>query len=396
MEDGAGENGATSARRTADARAPKVVVLSMHPAPYRDPVLAAVAARRNVDLKVCLFSETEHDHREWEWRRPLDPSIVLDAGPARRGRAGMALRLLQFLARTHSDVVVVPGYRNPLSALAVAWSQLKGTPLILLADTLEPTVLGSSRSALRESVVRFILRRASAYWVPGRGTRAYLRTRGVADDAVFEGAYCFDAARMASGLAEARARRSELRARRGIPDDVHIFMTVGRAIASRRFDLLLDAFAALPDRRARLFIVGDGPEVPALEARRAASGDDRVLFVAGVPFSALPDLYAVADTYVHPGAEPFSTATEIAALAGMPIVASEGVGYVHDLEGRGASPLLFESGDVDGLSEALNHALGDDVRLGDLGRRLQAAALSRDLEWAAQEFEKAVARAQER
>lgn len=152
-------------------------------------------------------------------------------------------------------------------------------------------------------------------------------------------------------------------------------LTVGRCDPRKGLDPLLSALVLLKGsgRRARLIVVGDGPQLPAL-ARRAAREGLPVSFAGAVARDALPSHYAGADIFAAPATDGESCGVSLleAAAAGLPIVASDIPGYRETLGGSG-SALLVEPGDSGALARALAR-LADDPglreRLGRAGERL--------------------------
>lgn len=123
--------------------------------------------------------------------------------------------------------------------------------------------------------------------------------------------------------------RAAARARLGIPDRAFVVGGVGRLVADKRFDAAVRAVAEVPD--ARLLLVGEGPERPALEdlATRLGVADrvrllgerDGAVAPADDRPAGLPGLLAAMDVLVSPSAE---EACGLAALegiaAGLPVL----------------------------------------------------------------------------
>lgn len=140
--------------------------------------------------------------------------------------------------------------------------------------------------------------------------------------------------------------RRRLRGEIGVGDDEFLFGAVGRVVASKGMDVLVDAFRQAKPPKARLAIVGDGRDLDALRAR---AGND----VALPGFSATPeDWMAAFDCFVSPSREePFGLVLLEAMQAGLPIVATATPGAMH-LASRIGGPLI-PTGDVPALGAAL-------------------------------------------
>jgi glycosyltransferase involved in cell wall biosynthesis len=87
-----------------------------------------------------------------------------------------------------------------------------------------------------------------------------------------------DLSRFALAPEAQRQLRAEVRAELGLPDRAFVVGTVGRLVREKNQPLLVRAMAPLLSERARLIIVGDGPERAALEQALAQLGE-RARFV---------------------------------------------------------------------------------------------------------------------
>ena len=137
-------------------------------------------------------------------------------------------------------------------------------------------------------------------------------------------------------------------------------VTVGTVAALRRekrLDRLVNCFAAMADKTARLLIVGDGPERAALEAQAAPLGD-RVTFAGEqgdvAPFLADMDIYALSSDTEQ---MPISLVEGMA--CGLPVAATD-VGDVAAMVAEGNRPHVVRLGDDDALTGALD-ALAQDA-----------------------------------
>lgn len=153
------------------------------------------------------------------------------------------------------------------------------------------------------------------------------------------------------------------------PGPVCQFIAVGRLDPQKGFDLLIDAFAALPDPlAARLTIFGDGLARDALAARIADHGMTAQISLAGVTQSpadwlGLGDAVVVSSRY-----EGFSNVVAEASCSGLPVISFDcpyGPGEMirHDRNGLIVPPL-----DVAGLTAAMQRFIGDRDLRGRLGQ----------------------------
>jgi L-malate glycosyltransferase len=147
-------------------------------------------------------------------------------------------------------------------------------------------------------------------------------------------------------------------------------------------DTLIAAFAnavaSHPD--ARLLIVGDGTEKEPLERQAAELGLTGKVLFAGATKDVAAWLRAI-DIFVLPSeSEALSNSLMEAMASGCCAIASR-VGGNPELVSHGETGLLFEPGDVAGLTAQLISAIGDTTlraKLSDAGSRYIAAKFSRE------------------
>lgn len=117
--------------------------------------------------------------------------------------------------------------------------------------------------------------------------------------------------------------RGAARARFGLPPDSPLVVSSGRLNASKNFPVLVRALALLPE--VHLAIAGFGPEHDVLAALAAELGvSDRVHLLGEVHPARIFEFLAAGDVYAFPSLiETFGLAVVEAAIAGLPVVASD-------------------------------------------------------------------------
>lgn len=185
-------------------------------------------------------------------------------------------------------------------------SALIGKRYAITSDTKE-----ENGNAFSRTVKRFIFRRAAFIWTPGQAGRRYLAERmGVADNRIVEGLFTVDRSEVTADCTEIAGRCER-------------FLMVGNDIPGRRIDALVDGFRRWRTGNLQLTVCGKGC---------GKFTGDGVVGLEGVKWTELFALYRRADVYVHNGMEQYSTAVQIAAMRGMPIICSRSVGIVADFQ----------------------------------------------------------------
>lgn len=171
----------------------------------------------------------------------------------------------------------------------------------------------------------------------------------------------------------------EVLARLGVEAGRYVLF-VGRLVPEKAPDLLVRAFAGIPDPGLRLVVAGGSshtdPYVSGLQ--RLAGADARVLLPGWVTGRALDELYANAACFVLPSELEGMPLTLLeAASVGTPVVASSIPPHVEVLRAAGPGRRVFRTGDGGHLREVLRTVLADPEAERAGARSLRAEVLAR-------------------
>jgi glycosyltransferase involved in cell wall biosynthesis len=128
------------------------------------------------------------------------------------------------------------------------------------------------------------------------------------------------------------------------------YVTASRMVPYKRIDLIVDAFAAMPQRR--LVVIGDGPEAPRLHAK----GAPNIRFLGQQPFETLRDQLRRARAFVFAAEEDFGIAPLEAQACGTPVLAYGKGGVletVRDLSGPERTGIFFQEQSVQSIIHAV-------------------------------------------
>jgi glycosyltransferase involved in cell wall biosynthesis len=157
-----------------------------------------------------------------------------------------------------------------------------------------------------------------------------------------------------------------------VPSTGPLIVGCGRLHRQKGFDLLIEAFANLNDARARLVILGEGPEREALEALSRSRGvADRVLMPG---FESHPEKWlAQATLFVLPSRwEGFGHVLVEALAAGVPVVSAWAPHGPADILDDGETGIMVPTGNAAALGAAIDRLLIDEKlreRLVEAGRK---------------------------
>ncbi len=142
------------------------------------------------------------------------------------------------------------------------------------------------------------------------------------------------------------------------------YLVACRLVPYKRVDLVIRAFAAMPERR--LVVVGDGPERARLQA--AGGGAPNILWRGQVGAAELEQRMRGARALIHAAEEDFGIALVEAQASGTPVIAF-GRGGARDIVATGARPtgVLFDAQTPDSVIAAVERC--EQLRIDPLACR---------------------------
>jgi glycosyltransferase involved in cell wall biosynthesis len=218
-------------------------------------------------------------------------------------------------------------------------------------------------SALQRRVHRALAPRVDGFIVAGSQGVERLRGLGVAPSVVEVALQSADLEGLGDPAASRRARAP------GGPVRV---LAVGRLVADKNLDVLIDAFAeaGFAEGEAELEIRGTGPLEPELRALAWRRGVP-VELPGPVAPGQLGEVYANADVLALVSSyEPFGVTLREGAAAGLPLIASRRAGAVGDVAVDGENAIVIDPGNRPQIADALRRM----VREPDLRERLAAGS----------------------
>ncbi len=134
-----------------------------------------------------------------------------------------------------------------------------------------------------------------------------------------------------------------------------ILVSIGRLVKRKGFEYLLEVLKFVSIERARLLIIGSGPELHPLEEKAKELGlSDKVDFLGAVRDDLKYRYLAVSDLFVlHSLHEGFGICFLEALVFGLPIVATDEGGQ-KDIVTNGENGYLVPAGDCSGFAEKIN------------------------------------------
>lgn len=143
--------------------------------------------------------------------------------------------------------------------------------------------------------------------------------------------------------------------------DSPIVITVSALVPLKGIDRLIEAMALLKYQRAKLYVIGEGPQRAALEAQiRKHALTNRVFLVGSRPQWELAAWYSAADLFCLASSREGCPNVVIEAMAcGTPVVATD-VGGVRELIAKPDHGRLVSSSSVESIARGIEIALESD------------------------------------
>jgi glycosyltransferase involved in cell wall biosynthesis len=311
-----------------------------HGGAQRQLSLIAAALAGRVEVHVVSLSSSIDPYA----RRLASGGVSVTVLPRRSGLEPARLwALVRSLRASRPDVV--HGVLGASNAYAFIAARVLRTPVVLSlrSDRLDVT-------GLRVRVLRGMLRRADAVTVNSRAGHRYLTANvGVPEARLV----------LVPNIVAVDAPASH--------SPSPVVGCVGRLVALKRFDAVIDAMAMVRERvpSARLVLVGDGPCRARLQASARALGD--AVEFAGAVDDAAPRMAGFACLVVASVHEGIPNAALEALALGVPVAAVP-AGDLPDVVVEGLTGVIARDGSPAALADAITRVLTDGS-LRDSARR---------------------------
>lgn len=316
----------------------------------------------------------------------IDPRVrVVDMPIARKISLFQDLRgllaLMRFFRSEKFDAVhsITP----KAGLLAMLAGALSGVPLRYHTFTGQvwATKLGWRR-VLFKNIDRFIVACATRVFCDSRSQSRFLESEGVGS----QGAVAILGAGSIAGVDPTRFRpdaeaRRRIRSEFDIPEEICVFLYVGRIARDKGVFDLIEAFSALSSRREDVALLMVGPDEEHLQAALQSAAGTAGSKIRWLGQSFEPERFmAAADVLMLPSyREGFGMVVIEAASCGLPTLAYR-IDGVIDAVVDGETGVLLGIGDVENLVAAMEQMADDPMLRNRLGASARARVLNEFLD----------------
>jgi glycosyltransferase involved in cell wall biosynthesis len=340
--------------------------LQLEPTPYIVP--RAVYLYRDPSLHTDLYFTYLNSSQPWGADADIgNIPVLLDPARPAISRLWNVAKLMGRILRGDYTVAHLAGWGHWVVRLAIISCKLRSVPFSVESDS----PLLPDLSGLREALKRWLYplwMSWISFAIPG-GSRqaAFFRYYGVPEDKIVISHMTIDTEkiRQTSSLS-----KSEFRSAHRIPADQVLFTFVGRLLAQKGIDTLVEAFEKIQAESpsTALAVVGDGPERAIVE--QAAAKYPGRIWIAGRQTSAgVVAWLRASDVFVLPSRdEHWGLVVNEAMTCGLPVVVSDACGCVDDLVVTGQNGVVFPVENAAKLAEAMTQLSRSESQRQSMGR----------------------------
>lgn len=363
----------------------RVGFIASHPIQYFAPLYQAI--NRTDELEAVPIYLTD-----FSLRNAIDPlfgtKVVWDidllggtsplfvTGYEKRQPRGYSIRdsapeIWSIVRKAKLDALVIHGHSMLANHIATLAARSQRIPVFYQCDA---SVRNARGSSLRRAVLRSYYSTIDGFLASSSTNRDYYRALGVANRKIHHFPLSVDNDRFSTSSALSDCERRVVRQRLGLRAGVPTLVSASKLVAQKRLGDLVEVASRL---RAQgldfdLLLIGEGDERSALEQVAANTRGAPFIFSGFRNQTEIPALFGASDIFVMTANEEnFGLVINEAMCAGLPIVASTGIGAVQDLVRDGKNGRIFEAGDQGGLTEVLQSLITDPNLCQRMGRQSQ-------------------------
>lgn len=360
----------------------RIAVLSVHPAPYRDPLISKLSESDDLTIHTYVFYDLDSGHKEWNYLSP-NYSFTLGVPLLKYNGDYLHWNIIKKINTKNYDFIIIPGYYRLSSLFSILKCIFYKIPYAIIADSTKDAV---KRNIFKDFLIKKFYDYSNFIWVPGKASRNYFQIKGYLNDKIVEGAYCLDLFSVITDQKKFKSVREKFRHEFYLNNDTIVFLAVGKFIEERKYSNLINSFIQISKdvsiaSKIELLLVGDGGNKESLRDIVNSNGNKNIHFLGPVPFDQLSEIYSSVDVFIHPGEEPFSTAMEFAALNGLDIITTDKVGYYFDLLSLEYEVTRIEIDNIKSINDSILNVIESKEFSFKRRIELQNIAKQRDIQW---------------
>lgn len=260
------------------------------------------------------------------------------------------------------DVINLPGYYEPAMILVQMCCRIMGIKVILSVDSTETD---NANVWYRETIKRFIIRRANGFFCYGSLAADYMLKLGAKPEQILMRKNAVNNEKITQIHDETNV--DELKKAYAIKTDKN-FIYIGRLMEIKNTVRLLEAFRQLNTAEWGLILVGEGKDKDRILKFIKDYELQNVHFIPAQPWQEVPRFMALAQVLVLPSySEPWGLVVNEAMACGKAVIVSDKCGSAPDLVKQNTNGFTFDPFDVNQLKNSMEFFVKNPLKTTDFG-----------------------------
>lgn len=347
----------------------KIVYLCSRLGPYHFACLNA--ANNHAEIIALEYSAMDHIYA---WDVIEDPSrfqrvtLFKDKPITMQPLTTITKRMRSVLDNLRPQVVAIMGWSTPAALIALRWCLESKIPTIMMSDSLEHD---KPRVWWKEFTKGRIVRLASAGFVAGTSHISYLKSLGMAEEAIVTGCDVVDNDYFERGSRAARQNSASLRNQYSLPE--HYFLVSCRFIPVKNLFAVLRAYSIYLQNSGKipwkLVLLGDGVlKAQIMNLREELGLAEMVLLPGFIQFQELPVYYGLSEALILAStSETWGLVVNEAMASKLPVIVSSRCGCAVDLVTHGHNGFIFDPHDINALAKYLTYVASNECDRNTMG-----------------------------
>ena len=286
------------------------------------------------------------------------------------------------IRKSKPDAVVIMSWVNITDLVSIFASIIFRSPLLLmtdaniLAESARPKWLYWAKQLL---LGKCLFRLAAGFLYTGTANSLLYQRYGVPEEKLVPFAFSWESKNFLRDADRLRSQRTQIRTELGISQESSVILYCGRLSPEKAPLHLLKAYERVGTSSKVLLFVGDGRLKKELENYVTERHIPSVHFLGFQHRTEVAKFYTIADVLVIPSLREATGAVITEAMSfGLPVIASNKVGFVLDLVKHGSNGFIFPPGDTETLAGYITQVIEAPE-----GKKAEMAIRSRKLveEW---------------
>jgi len=259
--------------------------------------------------------------------------------------------LIDELAEWRPDAILVFGW-NFNSHLRILYHFKGRIPVFFRGDSTLLDERPGIKKILRRIFLSWVYRHVDYAFYVGTNNKNYFIAHRLKEEQLIYAPHAIDNNQFMDDSVKKKQKAMEWRRKLGIKDTHIVFLFAGKFENVKNPIMLINAIKIINDTKTHLIFVGNGELENKM--KESSKGYCNIHFIEFQNQQAMTIIYRLADVFVYPSiSETWGLAVNEAMASGLPVIVSDKVGCSVDLVTNGSNGCIFESNNINSLTEKL-------------------------------------------